>query len=120
MGAIYYVVYDPFGALHKELDGDRVRIYEVGFGKRFRRRDDLQLPELGLSLTFVEGPFEGTTMEWLRWCDAQGRVLLTGHERAAKAEDRAVEAEDRAAEAEDRATRLAMKLRELGIDPAQV
>lgn len=99
MGAIYYVVYDPFGELEKELDGDRIRVYEVGFGKRFRRRDDHQLPELGLSLTLWTGLFEGSNGEWLRWCDADGNLLLTGHERAGK---------------------LAAKLRELGIDPAQV
>ncbi len=113
MGAIYYVVYDPFGALEKELEGDRIRVYEVGFGKRFRRRDDHQLPELGLSLTLWTGFFEGINGEWLRWCDAAGNLLLTGHERA-------LQADVRAAQAEERAGKLAAKLRELGIDPAQL
>lgn len=113
MGVLYYVVYDPFSMLHAELGGDTLRVYEVGLGKRFRRRPDWQLPELGLSLTSWQGSFEGVTDEWLRWCDADGRLLLTGHERAAQAEDRAAQAEDRAAQ-------LAAKLCALGIDPAQV
>jgi Uma2 family endonuclease len=120
MGVTYYVVYDPFSALHTELGGDVVRVYEVGFGKRFRRRDDWHLPELGLALTFWEGEMEGRRDEWLRWCDAEGRLLLTGHERAAQAEDRAAQAEDRAAQAENRAAQLAAKLRALGVDPEQV
>ena len=120
MGVTYYVVYDPFSALRTELGGDALRVYEVGFGKRYRRRDDWQLPELGLALTFRAGLFEGSAAEWLRWCDPEGRVLLTGHERAAQAEGRAVQAEDRAVQAEDRAAKLAAKLRALGIDPEQV
>lgn len=120
MGVVYYVVYDPFNRLHTELGGDTLRVYEVGFGKRFRRRPDWQLPEVGLSLTAWQGSFEGVTDEWLRWCDADGRLLLTGHERAAQAEDRAAQAEDRAAQAEDRAAQLAAKLRTLGIDPEQL
>ncbi len=113
MGVTYYVVFDPLGELRTELGGAVLRVYEVGFGKRFRPRPDFQLPELGLELTLWEGTFEGSANEWLRWCDANGRLLLTGHERAAQAEDRAAQAEDRAA-------KLAAKLRELGIDPAQL
>ena len=120
MGVTYYVVYDPFSALRTELGGDALRVYEVGFGKRYRRRDDWQLPELGLALTFRAGQFEGSAAEWLRWCDTEGRVLLTGHERAAQAEGRAIQAEDRAVQAEDRAAKLAAKLRALGIDPEQI
>jgi Uma2 family endonuclease len=99
MGVTYYVVFDPLGEVRAEMGGEVLRVYEVGFGKRFRPRHDFQLPELGLGLTFWEGTFEGSANEWLRWCDANGRLLLTGHERAAK---------------------LAAKLRELGIDPAQL
>lgn len=106
MGVTYYVVFDPLGELRSALGGAVLRVYEVGFGKRFRPRPDFQLPELGLALTLWEGTFEGSANEWLRWCDANGRLLLTGHERAAQAEERAA--------------KLAAKLRELGIDPAQL
>jgi hypothetical protein len=53
--------------------------------------------ELGVKLW--EGTFEGITRLWLRWCDADGNILLTGNERAAA---------------------LAAKLRELGVDPASI
>jgi hypothetical protein len=120
LGVMYYVVFDPLGEMETELGGDVLRVYEVGFGNRYRRRDDFQLPEVGLSLTLWEGQFEGSANAWLRWCDANGNLLLTGHERAAQAESRAAQAESRAAQAEDRAAKLAAKLREIGIDPEQV
>jgi Uma2 family endonuclease len=106
MGVIYYVVFDPLRALQRELGDEVLRVYEIGFGKRYRRRNDYQLPEVGLSLTLWVGRFEDSDNQWLRWCDAQGNLLLTGHERAAQEAHRA--------------SRLAAKLRELGIDPEQV
>jgi Uma2 family endonuclease len=106
MGVIYYVVFDPLRALQRELGDEVLRVYEIGFGKRYRRRNDYQLPEVSLSLTLWEGRFEDSDNQWLRWCDAQGNLLLTGHERAAQEANRA--------------SRLAAKLRELGIDPEQV
>ncbi len=120
LGVMYYVVFDPLGELHAELGGDVLRVYDVGFGNRYRRRNDFQLPEVGLSLTLWEGQFEGSANAWLRWCDADGKLLPTGHERAAQAEVRADQAEDRAVQAEDRAAKLAAKLRDLGIDPEQI
>lgn len=47
MGVNYYVVYDP----KQHLGKDALHVYELGFGKRDRRREDQQLPDLGLSLT---------------------------------------------------------------------
>jgi hypothetical protein len=44
-------------------------------------------------------------MPWLRWWDDSGNLLLTGDERAVKAEQKA--------------SRLAEKLRALGIDPEE-
>jgi Uma2 family endonuclease len=113
MGVTYYVVYDPFHELERELGGEELHVYELGFGKRYRRRADYQLPEVGLSLTLWEGRFEDSDNQWLRWCDAQGKLLLTGHERAAAEADARRQAEDRAA-------RLAAKLRELGVEPEQL
>lgn len=112
MGVNYYIVYDPFGELKAEMGGASLRVYEPVFGKRYRQRDDFRLPDLQLQLVFWEGRFEETEATWLRWADAHGNLLLTGHERAAQAENRASEAEARAA-------RLAAKLRELGVDPSQ-
>lgn len=91
----YYVVYDP---LHLLME-DPLRVHERGFGRRYRRRDDYNLPDVGLSLTFWEGVYEDGKGSWLRWCDSQSNLIPTGAERAA---------------------RLAAKLRELGIDPDEV
>ncbi len=98
----YYAVYDPQHLLME----DTLRVYERGFGRRYRRRDDYSLPDVGLSLTLWEGVYEGSQGSWLRWLDSQGNLIPTGAERAQ-------------AEA-DRAARLAARLREMGIDPDKV
>lgn len=58
----------------------------MGFGKRYRLRDDHKLPDLNLSLTLWRGVFEDTEDTWLRWLDAKGALILTGEERANRAE----------------------------------
>jgi len=88
----YYVVYDPQHLLMEDM----LRVHERGFGRRYRRRDDYNLPDVGLNLTFWEGSYEDGQGSWLRWCDSQGKMIPTGAERA---------------------ERLAAKLRELGVDP---
>ncbi|MCG3163886.1 MAG: hypothetical protein JMDDDDMK_05344 [Acidobacteria bacterium] len=82
MGVPYYVVFDP----KAELSDDLLRVYELGFGKRYRLRDDHKLPDLNLSLTLWRGVFEDTEDTWLRWLDAKGALILTGEERANRAE----------------------------------
>ena len=82
IGVNYYVVYDP----EKYLSRDLLRVYEIGFGKRYRLRADHRLPELGLSLKLWKGVFEGKADTWLRWCDAKGKLIPTGEERAESAE----------------------------------
>lgn len=95
----YYIVFDPFLALSNE----KVRVFERGFGKRYRRREGFDLPEVGLSLQLWQGTFEEWEDEWLRWCDLSGKLILTGNERAERESQRAA--------------LLANKLRELGVDP---
>jgi len=82
MGVNYYVVHDPDKLLSKDL----LRVYEIGFGKRYRLREDHQLPELGLRLKLWKGVFEDEEDTWLRWCDAAGKLIPTGEERARRAE----------------------------------
>lgn len=82
IGVNYYVVYDPNQHLRKEA----LRVYELGFGKRYRLRDDHKLPDLGLSLSFWRGTFEGKEDNWLRWRDKEDRLVPTGEERAVSAE----------------------------------
>jgi Uma2 family endonuclease len=112
MGINYYVVYDP----QKRLSKEELRVYEIGFGKRYRLREDYQMPDLGLGLIPWEGVFEGHKDTWLRWCDAQGRLLLTGEERAAEAEaqvlsakEQTLQAKKRAASAEEQAQQAAKR-----------
>lgn len=89
MGVNYYVVYDP----QKRLGKDVLCVYGLGFGKRYRPRKDYKFPDLGLGLTLWQGVFEGHEITWLRWLDAQGRLIQTGEERAAQAEKQAASAE---------------------------
>jgi Uma2 family endonuclease len=89
LGVQYYVVHDPFGSLSDE----RLRVFELGFGKRYRQREDFSLPDVGLSLALWRGEFEGFNEEWLRWCDAEGNLILTGKERADFEAERANQAE---------------------------
>ncbi len=93
-GVTYYVVFDPF----HELGETEVCVYELGFGKRLRPRKDFTLPTLGLSLTLWEGKFEGVTDKWLRWCDQDGQLILTGKEGREHAEVRASRAEEEVAQ----------------------
>lgn len=81
-GITYYVVFDPF----HELSETTLCVYELGFGKRLRPRQDFSLPTLGLSLVLWEGEYEGIHDTWLRWCDQNGQLIPTGAERAARAE----------------------------------
>lgn len=101
IGIDYYVVYDPTHQLGEE----GLHIYERRVGK-YQPRSDRYLAGVGLGLTLWEGAYEGIHATWLRWCDAQGAVIPTGAERAAR-------------EAE-RAAQLAARLRELGVDPDQI
>jgi Uma2 family endonuclease len=116
MDITYYVVYDPF----RELSTDLLRVYERGFGKRYRLRPDFQLPELGLQLIIWHGAYEAWEEDWLRWCDANGQLLPTGIESTQHQTQQAKQEADRATREAERADRLAAKLRELGIDPEQV
>lgn len=98
MDVTYYVVFDPF----QELNNVVLRVYERGFGKRYRQRKDYQLPEVGLSLMLWQGTYETMIETWLRWCDLEGNLIPTGAERAAQSESRVaqVEAENAALRAE--------------------
>ena len=75
------------------------------------------LPVAGLGLKLWRGAYEDREETWLRWVDAAGELLLTGRERAERAEDRAEQAEERADQAEERIQRLTAQLRAHGISP---
>ncbi len=93
IGVPYYVVYDPQRHLGEEV----LRIFALRDGV-YQELEQRSLARVGLRLTLWDGVFEGHFDTWLRWCDAQGRLLLTGEERAAEEALARREAEDRAAE----------------------
>jgi Uma2 family endonuclease len=98
MGVAHYVVYDPL----RELSKATLRAFELRKGKYVR----LVRPwfeGVGLGLVEWDGTFEEIRRSWLRWCTRDGALVLTGAERAEKAEARAA--------------RLAARMRALGIDP---
>lgn len=97
----YYVVFDPFQQLGEAV----LQVYELRAG-RYHQLETCWLPEVGLGLTLRAGTFEGMQFNWLRWCDAECQVLLTGDEKAAAEKSRA--------------DRLAELLRAQGIDPDRV
>jgi hypothetical protein len=97
MGVTYYVVFDPW----QELSQVELRVFELIFGKRYRLRNDFNLPEVGLSLTLWPNPYEEMKGPWLRWRDHEGILIPTGAERA-----------DQEAERADRAESELKKLRE--------
>ena len=108
----YYVVYDRYRNL--------LRAYELVDGKyQTLKVEDSRvlLPEMQLSLGLWQGAYDGISRQWLRWMDAEGNWIPTPLERAERQRERAEQQRD---QAQDEASRLAAKLRELGIDPNQV
>jgi hypothetical protein len=79
IGVSYYIVHDPARRLSKRV----LQVYERR-GRKFHARSDFHLPDVGLRLSLWEGVYEGHQDIWLRWCDAAGRLILTGAERAAQ------------------------------------
>jgi Uma2 family endonuclease len=112
IGVPFYVIYDP----EEHLEGGVLRAFALERGK-YVPTDPRWLEELGLGLVVWEGPFEGVSLPWLRWCDRQGRVIPTGAERAEEERRRADDERRRADEAEEKARRLAERLRTLGQEP---
>jgi Uma2 family endonuclease len=103
-----YVTYDPY---EPELE---VRCLQAG---RYVLRSPnsegrIHIPELDLWLGIWRGERLGHTINWLRWWDASGDLLLWSAEQTEQERQRA-EQERQRAEA------LAAKLRELGVDPDQ-
>ncbi|AFY73803.1 hypothetical protein Syn7502_01758 [Synechococcus sp. PCC 7502] len=94
-----YITYDPY---ESNLE---VRYLEQG--KYILQPADARgrcwIPQLGLFLGIWAGERLGNQINWLRWWDADGNLLLWGFERAEQERQRA--------------ELLAAKLQELGIDP---
>jgi hypothetical protein len=99
VGVPYYVIFDPEDLLR----GGTLRVFELQ-GRRYRPlAEPYFLGEAGLGVRLWDGSFEGINRTWLRWCDREGNIILTGAERADRAEKELA--------------RLKEKLRDMGIDP---
>lgn len=119
IGVPIYVVWDPFSLISPV----RLQIFMLRF-KTYVPADSNWFSEVGLGLTLWHGEFEHMADDWLRWCDQQRGVILTGEElsrlaeeRAQSAEERAQSSEERARMAEERNERLKAQLRQLGVEP---
>jgi len=98
-----YAVMDP----DHHLSDQTLRVFDLIQTKyQAQTVAPYQAAPVGLSLRLWDGLYEDTQSTWLRWADPNGNVILTGKELA---------------ETESlRASRLAAKLRELGVDPDSI
>jgi hypothetical protein len=113
MGVLFYVIFDP----ENHLGGGQLRAFVLQRGK-YEPIDPKWLPEVELGLCLWHGTYSGLTMDyWLRWCDAEGRLIPTGGERAQKAQDQAEEAQRQVEAAAEKVKRLEAQLRALGQEP---
>lgn len=113
IGIDYYVILDP----ERHLSRDLARVFERGSSGSYQRLPSpFWFPKVGLGVTLWEGVYEDRRDCWLRWVDAQGRLIPTGAERAEQERTIAQQERQRTEQERQRADRLAAKLRELGIE----
>ena len=122
MGIACYAVFDPLKQLQgeDELNGSLLKVWALQQKRYVELSSSYWLESVELGLTLWEGTFEGRQDLWLRWCDSDGNVILTGAERANQAEERVEQAEERAGEAEQKAQRLGERLRAMGVNPDEI
>ncbi|MEL6555757.1 MAG: Uma2 family endonuclease [Cyanobacteria bacterium J06621_11] len=139
IGVPYYVVFDPLQRIQDEanMNGALLRVWSLVSGRYVELTSEvgitaagqsIQLETVGLGLTVWEGPYEEQIPQlWLRWCDTQGNLLLTGAEgkaiekqRADAAQQKADAAQQKADAEQQKAERLAEKLRQMGVDPDEI
>jgi Uma2 family endonuclease len=101
-----YVTYDPYEAILEVrcLQDEKYVLQSPDTNGHF------WIPELELSLGIWLGERLCQTMNWLRWWNKEGNLLLWSSEQAEKERQRAEQERQRA-------EILAAKLRELGVDP---
>ncbi|WP_437997007.1 Uma2 family endonuclease [Sorangium sp. So ce185] len=105
-----YYLFDPFsGALEAYALDPATRSYAPVPPEA---NGDVVSACLGLRLGVRRGTYLGREAGWLRWLDAQGRLLPTAEEQARAAEEQARAAEEQARAASDEAKRLAARLAE--------
>ena len=108
-----YVTYEPYEGILE------VRYFQDGRYVLHSANEQgrVWIPQLELYLGIWSGERLGQTMNWLRWWDNLGNLLLWSSEQAEQERQRADLESQRADLERQRAERLAAKLRELGVDP---
>jgi hypothetical protein len=116
MGIEDYVIFDPLNHLKQ----GQLRHYKLASsdyhlaGQWYWQPEELEqmgatptpliwLDSLQMGLLFWRGQFEQKPDLWLRWCDAQGQLLLTGDEQAEQAQAQTAKAEAQAQQAQAQA-----------------
>ena len=121
--APYYVIFGPeAGTLEvRRLEGDSYQLQQADKDGRY------WIAPLKLFLGIWQGAKADRTGRWLRWWDADGKLLLWGAERLEQERRRteqerqkAEEEHQRAEEERRRAERLAAYLRAQGFDPEKI
>lgn len=112
LGIPYYVVYDP--AHH--LGAKTLALFELRGGEYVEIRH-LWLPIVGLGLALWDGEYEGQLETWLRWCDRDNNLLLTGAEAAQQAQQALQQERQRTEQERQRNAKLIAQLLALGINP---
>ena len=115
----YYIIYDPFTYL-----GNRpLRAFRLSGNRYVELLDPYRIEELDLGFKVEKKVYHNYEGPWLRLCNQDGEILLTGKEKSelleeqVHAETQRAEAEAQRAEAEaQRADQLAARLRALGED----
>jgi Uma2 family endonuclease len=117
----------PFYGIY-DASKPSLEVYELISG-RYRRMvpndaGRYAIPMMNVEIGLWRGTYQTVELDWVRWWDAAGRLLPTGHERAEqealRAEQESLRADEalrRAEVAQAEADRLAAMLRELGVDP---
>ena len=96
------MIFDPDRLLGSEL----LRGYHLDAARFHRIEGPIVFPHIGLGMRLWQGRYEDLDGTWLRWADAEGVLIPTGHEQR-----------ERADAERERADRLAEQLRRLGVEP---
>jgi Uma2 family endonuclease len=108
-----YITYDPYepSLEVRQLQDGRYILQEADTNGRW------WIPEIELFLGIWRGERLCQTMNWLRWWDGEGNLLLWSSEQVEQERLRVELERQRAEQEHQRADLLAAKLLELGIDP---
>jgi Uma2 family endonuclease len=123
MGVLYYVIYNS-----KRRRKPKLEIHKLVNGRyELQPNHPFWMPEIGLGIGYERGEYGGLTRDWLYWYTEDNHRYPTPAEQIRQAQlqidlDRTQLAQQQAqlAQERDRATRLAARLRELGIDPDEL